>query len=63
MSFSTDVEDPRFTCVFTFPLEVCTGAQGDRREAVLGSFSTIAALVSCGVLSGGELDNSKQEAA
>ena len=63
MSFSTDVEDPRFTCVFTFPLEVCTGAQGDLGEAVLGSVSTIAGLVSCGVLPGRELDNSKQEAA
>ena len=54
---------PVLTCVFTFPLEVRTGAQGDHREAVLSSIRTIAALVSCGVLPGGELDNRKQEAA
>ena len=54
---------PVLTCVFTFPLEVRTGAQGDPGEAVFGSVSTMAALVSCGVLPGGELDNRKQKAA
>ena len=54
---------PVLTCIFTLPLEVRTGAQGDHGEAVLGSVRTIAALVSCGMLPGGELDNRKQEAA